>query len=57
MNIVKEADFRRQIKSSPEKCYLFFGDEVVITKSEMTTRLVRLKDEGFYSKIRMKKFI
>jgi len=36
---------------------LFFGDEVVITKSEMTTRLVRLKDEGFYSKIRMKKFI
>ena len=27
MNIVKEADFRRQIKSSPEKCYLFFGDE------------------------------
>ena len=36
---------------------LFFGDVVVITKSEMTTRLIRLKDEGFYSKIRMKKFI
>ena len=36
---------------------LFFGDTVVITKSKMTTRLVRLKDEGFYSKIRMKKFI
>lgn len=36
---------------------LFFGDTVVITRSEMTTRLVRLKDEGFYAKIRMKKFI
>ena len=36
---------------------LFFGDTVVITKSEMTTRLIRLKDEGFYAKIRMKKFI
>jgi NAD+ kinase len=36
---------------------LFFGDTVVITRSEMTTRLIRLKDEGFYSKIRMKKFI
>lgn len=36
---------------------LFFGDTVVITKSEMITRLVRLKDEGFYAKIRMKKFI
>ena len=36
---------------------LFFGDTVVITRSDMTTRLVRLKDEGFYSKIRMKKFI
>ncbi len=36
---------------------LFFGDTVVITKSEMTTHLIRLKDEGFYAKIRMKKFI
>ena len=36
---------------------LFFGDVVVVTKSHMTTRLVRIKDEGFYSKIRMKKFI
>ena len=36
---------------------LFFGDTVVIKKSSMTTRLVRLKGDGFYSKIRMKKFI
>lgn len=36
---------------------LFFGDTVVITKSEMKTCLLRLKDEGFYAKIRNKKFI
>ena len=36
---------------------LFFGDTVIITKSSMTTRLVRIKDEGFYAKIRMKKFV
>jgi len=27
LNIIKEADFRKQIKSAPEKCYLFFGEE------------------------------
>ena len=27
MNIIKEADFRKQIKSEPAKGYLFFGDE------------------------------
>ena len=27
MNVIKEADFRRQIKASPEKCYLFYGEE------------------------------
>ena len=36
---------------------LFLGDTVVITKSEMKTKLVRIKNEGFYSKIRKKKFI
>lgn len=36
---------------------LFLGDTVVVTKSEMRTKLVRLKDDGFYAKIRMKKFI
>ena len=27
MNILKEADFRKQIKSSPDKAYLLFGEE------------------------------
>ena len=36
---------------------LFFGDSVVVTKSEIKTKLLRVKDEDFYSKIRMKKFV
>ena len=35
---------------------LYFGDTVYITRSEMTVRLLRIKEESFYSKIRMKKF-
>lgn len=27
MNILKESDFRRQIKNSPDRAYLFFGEE------------------------------
>jgi NAD+ kinase len=36
---------------------LFYGDTVIITKSAVTTKLLRIKNEDFYSKIRMKKFI
>ena len=36
---------------------LFFGDTVVVTKAAINTKLLRIKDEDFYSKIRMKKFI
>ena len=36
---------------------LFFGDTVVITKASISTKLLRIKDEDFYSKIRMKKCI
>lgn len=35
---------------------LYYGDTVYITRSEMTVRLLRIKEESFYSKIRMKKF-
>ena len=34
---------------------LYFGEVVVITRSELTAKLLRVKDEGFYSKIRQKK--
>ena len=36
---------------------LFFGDTAVITKSALTAKLLRIKNEDFYSKIRMKKFV
>lgn len=35
---------------------LFFGDSVVITKSVLKTKLLRIKNNDFYYKIRMKKF-
>jgi len=35
---------------------LYYGDTVVITRSNMTANLVRIKNEGFYAKIRNKKF-
>lgn len=36
---------------------LFLGDTVVVTKAAISAKLLRIKDEDFYSKIRMKKFI
>lgn len=36
---------------------LFYGDMAVITKSSVRTKLLRIKNEDFYSKIRMKKFV
>lgn len=36
---------------------LYYGDTAVITKSELTTKLIRVKERSFYSKIRNKKFL
>ncbi len=36
---------------------MFYGDVAEITKSKLSTKLVRIKSGGFYSKIRAKKFI
>lgn len=36
---------------------LYYGDTVVITRSTVETKLLRIKHEDFYSKIRHKKFI
>ena len=36
---------------------VYYGDTVVITRSDLSTKLVRVKDCGFYAKIRNKKFI
>ncbi len=36
---------------------LFFGDTVIITKALVGVKLLRIKNDDFYSKIRMKKFV
>ncbi len=36
---------------------MFYGDVAEITRSSLTTKLVRIKNSGFYSKIRAKKFV
>lgn len=36
---------------------LYYGDTVGITRSELKVCLLRVKEESFYSKIRMKKFV
>ena len=36
---------------------LYFGDTVYVGRSELKVRLLRLKDQSFYSKIRTKKFV
>ena len=35
---------------------LYYGDTAIITRSSLTTKLIRVKDRSFYSKIRTKKF-
>lgn len=36
---------------------LYHGDAAVITKSKLTTKLIRVKDRSFYAKIRTQKFL
>ena len=36
---------------------LYFGDTVVVTRSNKKVKLIRVKEESFYAKIRMKKFV
>lgn len=36
---------------------LFYGDVALVTKSSLKAKLLRIKNEDFYSKIRLKKFV
>lgn len=56
MNVIKEADFRRQIKSAPEKCYLFFGDEEYMKSYSLSlARKTLCPDEtlAFFNEIKL----
>ena len=41
MDIMKEADFRKAIKSDPDKAYLFFGDEDYMKNFAVNTAIAR----------------
>ena len=56
MNIIKEADFRRAIKSSPDKCYLFYGDEEYMKNYSLSlARQTLCPDEtlAFFNEIKL----
>ncbi len=36
---------------------LYYGDMAVVTRSQLITKLIRVKDRSFYAKIRTKKFL
>ena len=36
MNVIKEADFRKEIKTAPQKCYLFYGEEEYMKSYSLT---------------------
>lgn len=59
MEIIKEADFRREIKSSPRKAYLFFGDEDYMKKFALDTAVQAISPEpsfAFFNEIRLDSF-
>ena len=59
MEIIKEADFRKEIKSSPRAAYLFFGDEDYMKKFALDTAVQAISPEpsfAFFNEIRLDSF-
>ncbi len=56
-NICKREKFLHLTVDGRATFNLFLGDTVTVTKSEVKAKLLRLKDDDFYAKIRMKKFV
>ncbi len=58
-SIIKEADFRKQIKSAPASAYLFFGDEDYMKKFALDTAVSVISPEptfAFFNEIRLDSF-
>ncbi len=56
MDIIKEADFRKQIKASPQKCYLLFGEEEYMKNYAVKYALEALSPDptlAFFNEIRL----
>ena len=59
MNMIKEADFRKAIKSEPDKAYLFFGDEDYMKSFAVTTArdaIVPDPSFAFFNEIKLDSF-
>ncbi|MBE6647459.1 MAG: DNA polymerase III subunit delta [Ruminococcaceae bacterium] len=59
MDFIKEADFRKEIKSSPRAAYLFFGDEDYMKKFALDTAVQAISPEpsfAFFNEIRLDSF-
>ncbi len=57
--IIKEAEFRKQIKSAPMSGYLFFGDEDYMKKFALDTAIAAISPEpafAFFNEIRLDSF-
>ena len=56
MNIIKEADFRKQIRSEPQTGYLFFGDEDYMKTFALKTAVEVISPDptfSFFNEIRL----
>lgn len=59
MEILREADFRKEIKSSPRAAYLFYGDEDYMKKFALDTAIQAISPDpsfAFFNEIRIDSF-
>lgn len=59
MQIIREADFRKQIKNAPQRAYLFFGEEDYMKKYALDTALAAISPDpslSFFNEIRFDSF-
>ena len=57
--IIKESDFRKQIKSAPAVGYLFFGEEDYMKKFALDTAIEAISPDpsfAFFNEIRLESF-
>lgn len=59
MNLIKESDFRKEIKSKPGKGYLFLGEEDYMKSFALTTAIQAISPDpsfSFFNEIKMDSF-
>lgn len=59
MNMIKESDFRKEIKANPGKAYLFFGEEDYMKVVDVKTAIEAISPDpslSFFNEIRLDSF-